>query len=260
MKYNTHIKIFFDKIKNGADSLPINFNLLAKLIELLKNLELIEWAIDESEDTLDIFRDYKNDTLKKDFFKHFSLVDNIKEAQEVLENLKEINLNIYFITLMSIYENQLNYIIRCIAENAKKFGFPIENIKPTFTCEYFIDDEQELSLKTNNKYLSKIEFSSIKQKLWCFHHLLNTKNPVPNNFLDNTDFEYYSLVRNQILHKDSEIVDLAKLLIYVDVQNEIFTTDGKILISKKFFDTALENLFDYCHSIAVAYEKKISHN
>jgi len=247
---------FLKKIEGGKESFNLGAYLLYKLEELLKNLELIEWAIDEAPDVATTFWDYQENKLSERFFKHFSLLEDIKDVQEGFDQLLRKNLNIYFITLISIYESYLNLNIRELAKKSNLLKLPFYIGK----YEYFVNERGDLSLRNNVVNTEKeIEFLRIKDKLWCFHYLINTKKPKKKFlFLNKNDFEYYSIIRNQILHSDEKMLDSELLSIYKDVKEEIFTKDNKILISKKFFNMALVNLFYFCHDIAIAYEKRIN--
>lgn len=250
---------FLKKIEGGKESFNLGAYLLYKLEELLKNLELIEWAIDEAPDVATTFWDYQENKLSERFFKHFTLLEDIEDVQKAFESLHRKNLNIYFVTLISIYESFLNYIIRKLSKNQSTLKLPIRIGKN----EYFINKKGNLSLKkkiNSNGIQKEIEFSGIQEKLWCFHNLLKTNKPKERRKLNKNDFEYYSILRNQILHKDEEIVDLNLLPIYDEVKDDIFAKDNKILISRKFFNMAVENLFYFCLDIAIAYEKRVNVN
>ncbi len=243
------IQKFQEKARKYIDSYGWTWFLIKPIADLLGNLELIEYLFVEAPDIADNFLwDYQNDEESSKFKQYFTLFENIEEVQGEIEELRQRNYNIYYVYLMTIFEKHLNFIISQLGKLSHIPKAPIKKSLPKGKIEYFFDEKGDWCIK-KGYYVKEIESSSIKTKLWFFHNFLGCKKPKPRLLIDKTDFEYYSEIRNRILHSNEEMVELHILPRYDDVREEIFTKNNKVLISKRFFFQAVENLFEINHEI-----------
>jgi len=228
--------------------------LVYRLKELLKKIELMNWIASETPDAFDAVRYRKEEDIKKLFGEDLSFFDDIEEVQYYLDNIFQINANIYYVYLIAVYENFLNFMIDVLFKTNISKLLPHKKVTPYKTFLYDVDDEEDLTIKINEGNPKKIIHENPNTKLWFLHEFIGSKKPNPLTRLEKSDFEFYTILRNQILHRDEQMVDLNLLHIYSDIENEIFNKDGMIEISIGFFYMAMENLFNICLEIAEKFE------
>lgn len=229
--------------------------LVYNLNELLKKIELMNWIASETPDVFDAVRYRKGEDIKKLFSEDLSLFDDIEEVQYYLDNIFQINANIYYVYLIAVFEKFLNFMIDVFFKKNISKSLPRKKETRYKIILYDVDDEGDLTIKINEGTPKKIIHDNPNTKLWFLHEFIGSKKPNPRKRLVKSDFEFYTFLRNQILHRDEHVDDLNQLHIYSDHENEISNKDGMIEISSDFFYMAMENLFDICLEIAEKFEE-----
>lgn len=270
MKEETEVKPreltnkLYEKLSGGEDfgknlstgmKDAIGIFLVYALNDLLRKIELMNWIASETPDVFDAIRYRKKEDIEKLFSEDLSLFNDIEEVQYYLDNIFRINSNIYYVYLIAVFENFLNFMIDVFFKKSISKSLPRKKETRNKIFLYDLDEDGDLTVKINERNPRKIIHENPNTKLWFLHEFMGSKKPNSLTRLEKTDFEFYTLLRNQILHRDEQIVDLNLLHIYIDVEDEIFNKDSKIEISSNFFYMAMENLFDICLAIAEKFEE-----
>lgn len=228
--------------------------LLKNLLEILGTIVLLDWAVNEAPDVIDgLF--YNNADA---FHNKFPFWEEMGEVQKAYNTLLEKNYNYYFILIMIIYEKFLNDLIDFL-NNKLQFS----NVKIFNDTKYSYNDNGIFKKDRSCKKNRYIREADITTKLWFFHEIFGCKRPKTSEQikeLDETDFKFFSELRNFLLHNNAEIKDSDYLGVYKKIEPCIITPDNKILLNSTFFYRSVHDLFNICQRINNLVLKKIFSN
>ena len=162
---------------------------------------------------------------------------------------------------MIIYENFLNDLTDYINNNMQFVNGKILN-----SSKYSNDDNGIYFMKRIKKDHSKkiyLREAATTEKLWFFYNIFGGKRPKSSKQikeLDETDFKFFSELRNFLLHENGKIKNSNYLVIYNKIEFCIVTQENEILLNSTFFSISVHNLFKNCLQINNVVMKKIIRN
>jgi len=232
---------------NVEQSNPVFRNLFKNMLEILKTITLLDWAVETATDAADDYN-YKD---WEEFCDTFPFWDEVNEVQEEYNNLTLRNQYYYFILLMISCEKFLNESIKLFSQKC-----PLHFKEKKKNYKYLVNSERNLKIikikNGHDTYTQYLTRATINEKLMFFHDLFGTNRPKLPKFkrnLTEIDFEFYSLLRNIILHENGEIKDPIELAIYSQVQPSI-VVNHTICLNSTFFYIAVINLIKICVDIS----------
>lgn len=219
-------------------------NLLINLLEILQTADLLNWTVTESIDIVDDLSNYSAER----FNQEFRFWNNVNEVQKEFKILYRKNYNYYFILQMVTCENFFDELLDLIYEKLNGHEIIFRG------TDYFLGNKE--ICKRWRKKDGSFESISLKRtvpdRLWFFHEVFGSRCPKTNQQkkeIYETDFKFYSELRNFLLHENGMIKCHDYLRIYSTIEPSIITSDNRILLNQIFFHTSIKNLFNICLEI-----------